>query len=643
MKSGFCIALAAVAAQAFIACGSPAAPLEAYGRLPSIERVSISPDGRKLAVIVTSDEERHIAIRTLADGSTKVLRAGNAKVRDLNWAGPNHLLVTSTATATIPFIRAPRSEWATSVDYDLTTGKMRQLLRGGIKGSTDSLNVTFGSPSVRIIKGKPVVFLVGIEFVAREGRAALFRVDLESGREEMINAGYPETLDWLVGPDGEPLAQSLYDPKSGRWSIRTATDAGWRQLHAVDAPIERPWLAGLGRDGTSILVSEWLDGTNLLREVQPSAPVWGDPFRHRLFDETILDSQSERLVGLYTLVGEEDRYEFFDPLDTAVWRKVTRLYEGQRVSLVDWSLDRNRVVVRVDSPSEGPFYALVDIDAGKAGSIGRVYESLTAADISAVRLVSYKARDGLEISGYLTLPKGRPARDLPLVVLPHGGPESRDEPGFDWWSQALASRGYAVLQPNFRGSSGFSLKFTEAGYGEWGRKMQTDLSDGIHYLVAEGTVDPQRVCIVGASYGGYAALAGAAFDAANYRCAASVAGPSELRRMVRWSKQKSGERSQRYWTRFMGAEDPDDPILQAVSPALHADKIAIPVLLVHGKDDTVVPLEQSRIMEKALKEAGNPAETLIMDGEDHWLSRGETRLQMLKTLVTFLETHNPPQ
>jgi dipeptidyl aminopeptidase/acylaminoacyl peptidase len=218
----------------------------------------------------------------------------------------------------------------------------------------------------------------------------------------------------------------------------------------------------------------------------------------------------------------------------------------------------------------------------------------------------------------------------------------RDEPGFDWWAQAMASRGYAVLQVNYRGSAGFGWNFLKAGFGEWGRKMQTDLSDGVRHLAAEGIVDPKRVCIVGASYGGYAALAGATLDPGVYRCAASIAGPSDMRRFVVWSKTQSGIEAQRYWSRFMGAEALRDPVLQQISPAMNADKTEIPILLIHGRDDTVVPLEQSQIMERALQKAGKPVEMVVMPGEDHWLSRGDTRLQMLSSVVGFLEKHNPP-
>jgi dipeptidyl aminopeptidase/acylaminoacyl peptidase len=253
----------------------------------------------------------------------------------------------------------------------------------------------------------------------------------------------------------------------------------------------------------------------------------------------------------------------------------------------------------------------------------------------------YTAADGLAIPGYLTLPTGKPPTQLPLVVLVHGGPAARVTADFEWWPQALASQGYAVLQANFRGSA-LGTKFVVAGFGEWGRKMQTDLSDGVRHLAKEGIVDPARVCIVGASYGGYAALAGVTLDPGVYRCAVSVAGVGDVGRMLEWEKRNSSERAQRFWDRFMGVDGPEDPVVQTISPAENAAAANVPVLLIHGKDDTVVPYEQSEAMLRALRRADKNAELVTLKREDHWLSRGETRVQMLQASVAFLHLHNPP-
>jgi dipeptidyl aminopeptidase/acylaminoacyl peptidase len=362
------------------------------------------------------------------------------------------------------------------------------------------------------------------------------------------------------------------------------------------------------------------------------------------FSRAIEDPVTHRIIGGEN-VGAAVNYRFFDPADQAVWSGIAKAYPGEVVRLVSWSDDRQRIVVRVDGPSDGVSFGLIDLKTGAVRKIGDAYKGLAAEDISPVKTITYSAADGLAIPAYLTLPRGRAPKDLPLIVLPHGGPAVRDDPGFDWWSQALAARGYVVLQPQFRGSAGLGWDHLAAGFGQWGRKMQTDLSDGVRFLVKEGIVDPRRVCIVGASYGGYAALAGAAFDPGVYRCAASIAGPADLRRMLAWTKEREGRGDSnvlRYWDRFMGASNPSDPVLEAISPAAHADKIDIPILLIHGKDDTVVDYQQSRLMATALKAAGKSVEFVTLDGEDHWLSREATRIRMLQSLVAFLEANNPP-
>jgi dipeptidyl aminopeptidase/acylaminoacyl peptidase len=229
--------------------------------------------------------------------------------------------------------------------------------------------------------------------------------------------------------------------------------------------------------------------------------------------------------------------------------------------------------------------------------------------------------------------------------LPHGGPGARDTLDFDWLREAIVSRGYAVLQPNFRGSSGYPNGFQQAGYGEWGRKMQTDLSDGVRHLVAEGVVDPKRVCIFGWSYGGYAALAGATLEHGVYRCAADMAGPSDLRLMLQYVETKTGSRnndSLRFWDRYMGVKGPGDPALDLISPARQAANAEIPILIVHGKDDTVVDYRQSTVMADALRQAGKPVSLVSLDSEDHWGSRSETRLQLLRAVMDFLIANNPP-
>lgn len=281
---------------------------------------------------------------------------------------------------------------------------------------------------------------------------------------------------------------------------------------------------------------------------------------------------------------------------------------------------------------------LVDIKTGDAKDLGVSY-TMRGADVGPMRMITYKATDGLAIQAVLTLPPGRNPKNLPFVVLPHGGPSARDYPGFDWLAQAFASRGYAVLQPNFRGSTGYGAAFENAGDGEWGRKMQTDISDGLAFLAKEGIVDPKRVCIAGASYGGYAALAGVTLQQGLYRCAVSVAGLSDLQTFYddRMRISASNRTIFRNFQRQIGSGQN----LKDISPARFADRADAPILLIHGKDDTIVLYKHSDIMADALKRANKPFELVTLPGGDHWLTTSETRLAMLEAMVAFIEKHNP--
>lgn len=640
--------VASATAALLSAWAAEAAPLEAYGRLPGVEQAELSPSGKFVALVQTDGEDRTIVIKTTADLKTTFIgRLGSAKLRALAWAGDNHLIATTSTTTQPRDVWAARGEWLLAHDLNLTTGRLRTLMENVRSGSDrdriDAMNTISGSPVVRMISGKPVVFLRGQYMYNNKGRRGLFRVDLDAGSEVLVQTGGRPAYDWVVDAGGEPVAQALYNDSPGVWTLIVRNGSGdWRTAQVSNAPIDTPDIEGLGRDGKSVLLAtpDEERGTTW-REVSLETGTSGDPLPGDA-QGAIFDPATGRWIGQVAETGDSIDYNFFDSRDAATWRAVVRAFPGDIVSLASWSDDRKKILVRVDSAELGPAYAIVDLTTRQADWLAAEYPALKEGDISPVKPVRYKAADGLEITGYLTLPRGREAKNLPLVLLVHGGPASRDRPGFDWWAQALASRGYAVLQANYRGSDGLGASFHRAGFGEFGRKMQTDLSDGVRDLARQGLVDPKRVCIVGGSYGGYAALAGVTLDRGIYRCAASYAGPADLRSLLADSARKGGRDSLRYWQRFIGARDSSDPVLDKVSPAAHAAEVNVPLLMIHGRDDTVVPVWQSRKMASALKDADKPVELIELEGEDHWLSRGGTRLQMLKAMVDFLERNNPP-
>jgi dipeptidyl aminopeptidase/acylaminoacyl peptidase len=311
------------------------------------------------------------------------------------------------------------------------------------------------------------------------------------------------------------------------------------------------------------------------------------------------------------------------------------------VRMIAWSADRKRIVVATSGPRNPGAYFMYDAARDAVSTIGRRHPNLPQRELGETFVIKYPARDGAKIPGYLTMPPGKGEKNLPLVVLPHGGPETRDYAMFDPWVQMLANRGYAVLQPNFRGSGGYGKRFAEAGHRQWGRLMQDDITDAVKALVKDGTADPNRVCIVGASYGGYAALAGGAFTPELYKCVVSISGISDVLKMMENEDYRAQGDSYAfdYWRRWVGDPVADAEQMKLISPINHAAKFKAPVLLIHGSDDDVVLASQSMSMKGALRKAGKQADLMLIDGEGHTPIQQFTKLYILTEVERFVTTH----
>jgi dipeptidyl aminopeptidase/acylaminoacyl peptidase len=635
--------VATVAALLASAPALAAPPLAAYGQLPGISNVEVSPDGTKWAAILGDETKAEIQIRELATNKLiAVTPTEKAKARGLEWIGPDHLVVTVSTTGAVMGLSGPRREWFVLLDYSLK----RERWRAVMQGIEDSISAAAGEATGLMLDGKPVIVVPAYTLSGNVYVSTLFRISLDTMQAKRIEPGNEDTIDWAVGPDGEALARVDYDQKSGEWRLYTRADNRLKRTYTEVAPLDGPYLRALGANGDTLLISTKKSGVRQTHDLSLAGGSLSAPRPELDTDRLLTDQVTLRLSGTVDSSLETIDYRFFSENEQKLWRGLAKAFPGELVTLASWSDDRMTAIVEVDGLTNGDAFFVVDRKAKSANFLAARYPGIGPEDVAPVKAIRYKAADGLEIPAYVTLPRGRPGKNLPLIVLPHGGPESRDTPGFNWWAQALASRGYAVLQPQFRGSSGFGSDHRDAGYGQWGRKMQTDLSDGVRYLVKEGTVDPKRVCIAGASYGGYAALAGPTLDPGVYRCASAVAGVSDLRRMLAAEiSDANGSRENatlRYWKRFMGTETVNNPVLDMISPAKLVDKATVPIQLIHGKDDTVVRFEQSTSMEKALRAAGKLVELVTLPGEDHWLSRAPTRIAMLTAMVAFLEKHNPP-
>jgi dipeptidyl aminopeptidase/acylaminoacyl peptidase len=590
-------------------------------------------------MIRTSVNFRVLVIVSLAEKKVlgKPLRLGTVKLRSIEWADNDRLMIVASQTAAPLGLIGRVHEWYLLNVWDVAKQKLSGYPDPEKSEDVRIMNVLSDAVTVRRIDGHTMLFVPGI-YLSGETLPALFRVDLDSGRQRMVREGTEQTEGWLVDDKGDVVAEEDYNEHDQRWRMLERRGGHLQEIASGHEPIDIPQLLGFGPEPGTLLVQTHEDGDPVWRLLSLKDGTFGPSMAERDSLETpIEDRQTYRMIGgVHT--DDSSHYVFFDTHIRAIWNSITDGYEGEQLEFVSASTDFMKVVVKVNGPLHGFSYDLMDLTTHKAEPIGEVYEGVGTP--LEVKRITYKAADGLEIPAYLTLPRGKPARNLPLIMFPHGGPAARDTAEFDWWAQAMAAQGYLVMQPNYRGST-LTMEHLSKGFGEWGRKMQTDLSDGVRYLVKEGVADPARVCIVGASYGGYAALAGVTLDPGVYRCAISVAGISDLKRMLNAVEPDAGS-ERRYWNRFIGVAGPSDPLLQQLSPIKHVDAITAPVLLIHGRDDTVVQFDQSTAMLDAMKHAKKDVEMVTLKHEDHWLSSSETRLQMLQASVEFLRAHNPP-
>jgi dipeptidyl aminopeptidase/acylaminoacyl peptidase len=649
---------------AFATGAMAAPPLEDYAKLPQVGDIDISPKGDHIAVLASVGDEGRLIVRDVATGQPLLaVNTGTVKVHDIRWMGNNHIAIRISQTITNnPFISNDKIEVYQTTVYNIVTKKSTIIFRTSARKIFPATYSYFGYSTSNgheygYFDGEPLKSTTGNSYSDQEKstgvlpdsedvRLDLYRVDLDTDEVETVTGGSPRNdFNWVVAPDGTVTAESTYRQDSGEWRLYAHTNSG-ALLDRVTSATHDVELDGLGRTpNTALVFRPSTEGDWSYREYNVDSPsagveLFGDLGVARL----IRDPVTQLLLGAEGNPSNPT-VKLFDPALQAKYDKAKRPFTGERVNLVSWSSNMDNLIVETDGAQDSGTYFLVDIPGRKASAIGWAYPTIMQADVAPVSIVAYKAADGLEMEGVLTLPPGPARKNLALIVLPHGGPVARDALGFDWWAQALASRGYAVFQPNFRGSSGYGKAFEDAGHGQWGRKMQTDISDGVAVLAKQGVIDPSRVCIVGASYGGYAALAGVTVQHGLYRCAAAFAPITDVADMMVWHERENGSVNNevtRYFNQFVGVSSRADPVLNTISPRRLAARADAPILLIHGKDDTTVPIEQSRGMADALRSAGKPVEMIELNDEDHHLTKAVTRSQMLAAVVAFVEKYNPP-
>lgn len=646
----------AAASLALPAAAVTVPPLADYGKLPAADDVRLSPQGDKIAYMAFDQGKRAIVARSVDGPVLVALAAGDHKLRYLTWADDIHLILEFTAYVNSDALLGYQGEVGESVVINVQTQKSF----GVFSGNPKILGTTFGYFGHATQGGRTYGYFGGVtltgggsaaasfdmrHYSIEHGHTDLYKVDLDTGAAEVASGGSEKvSTSWLVDSAGKIVARDDYDQKTGE--RRIYADAAEQQLFTrFSDPTGDHGIVAQGRTPASVLVHQRSRETNNWTELEYQGgsgrdPV--DPFNGEVVRAELTDSRGLLMGGVTN--SDAPKTILFDPALQAKFDRASRAFKGEQAFLASATDNLDRMIVYTEGEGDSGTYYFADMPAHKASAILWRYPTILQDAIGPVSVITYHAADGLEMQGVLTLPPGRPAKGLPVVVLPHGGPEARDYAHFDWLAQAFASRGYAVFQPNFRGSNGFGLAFRDAGYGQWGRKMQTDVSDGLAELIRQGTVDPKRACIVGASYGGYVALAGVTVQQGLYRCAVAIAPVSDLNLMLTWREAKFGQEGEvsRSDHAYMGVSSAGDPTLKGLSPARLAGKADAPILLIHGKQDTTVPFQQSDVMRHALTDAGKPVTFVELNGEDHYLSKAPTRTQAIEAAVAFVLKNNPP-
>jgi dipeptidyl aminopeptidase/acylaminoacyl peptidase len=618
---------------------TPQPPIEAYGDLPKFSNFTISPTGSHVAYIERGAGADVLVVLNRETGDNWAVGIEELKVNQVEWAGPDYVIVG--AFEAIRFSGQTRkANYTGAYSINIETRKITALLAGNTAGLY--ANQTGIGRIVGLSDEAGYVYMPAFSSSGDSAVYSLYKVSLETGRGRIVSRGRNQVIDYVVAPNGTILAEETYSNRTDDYKIRTRQSGEWETIFEQDSPEGPRGLVGAMPDGSGLVYfSRSQNGFNALYKMD-----FTGEFSSAIMAREATEINRVMVDANRTIVGVEyggltPSYEFFDADLTAEIAAIQEQVGTATVRLQSWTKDWTKLVLYIEGTNYAGDYILLDRASGELLRLARSRPDIPKDAIGELLTIEYKARDGLSIPALLTIPRGAEIENLPLIVMPHGGPENHDQVGFHYMAQYFANRGYLVFQPNFRGSDGFGTEFTEAGYGGWGSTMQHDITDGVHALINGGQADPARICIVGWSYGGYAALAGGAFTPDLYQCVASIAGVSDLPRILVDERRDHGRNHWvvEYWEDVMANGDASRDTLREKSPAMYAENFQAPVLLMHGREDLTVKINQSRRMRKALNRVDHPVELIEYRGGDHSLLSPGDRLNALQELDKFVSTH----
>lgn len=616
---------------------TPPLPISAYGSLPSISNVKLSPSGNALALIKNLNGTLVLTTYNLINGeSFPVLQADNVDVM-LNWYtwGNDDVLLISAAYTTRQ--RTTKYTSTRLYKFDISNEKKLTLLIKS-KKSKDERLAQFQDNIISLMPTEKDKILMAIDFDI-PNKPSLYEVDIRTKQRKRIKRAKTYIDNWIADQQGRARISFNIDDTTFSYKLFDIDGKKARDLWSYEV-FEQGVVHVLGFDldpnilyiralhqGRYAVFKVDLQDKTLKREL-----IFADD-KYDVDGSLMYSPKTGAVVGL-SHKGDNDNKVYWDEHYIAFKKALNKALPDSDNTIISMSEDQNKYVLYSSSKTKAGDYYLGDRKTKSLEYLASLYPQINEHNYASKQLVHYKARDGIEIEGYLTKPvNSQENSKLPAIIFPHGGPMARDYAGFDYWAELFANRGYVVFQPNFRGSSGYGYDFEMASIEGWGQAMQDDLQDASKWLIEQNIIDPNKVCIAGASYGGYAALMAAVKHEDSFKCAASFAGVSDLERIVQDARHFTNKEVVR---KQLGT---DSDKLEAASPINFAKQINIPILLIHGTDDKVVPVKHSRQMADELEDYDKNVRYIEIEDANHHLSVQAHRMQTLEEMVDFFDKH----
>lgn len=605
-----------------------------FAELPMLTNPQLAPDGKRFAAQLAVRGQQYLAVVAIDGGATQLIATGDTDLHWWRWVNDAWLVIG--VGKTISF-RGDELYITRAIGVRADGGKVVALNTHETAQLGGQLVWTAHDGTPRILLAAQTSIYTG----ERGFWPQVDEVDVSTGKHRMVLGGREGVMDWYA--DGAGVVRmgigSTDDGRQRRLLYRADGHSDFRvvdRAKGIHDDLLVPSLF-LPESGKALVVQDDAKGFSALWEFDLATMQTGKQiFAAPGYDIAgpMVDPVRSTLLGVQVTEHRTTTY-WSDPSMAALKKKLAGMVQGARVEITSFSADHSVVIAKVGDASAPGAYFVYRATDQLFQPLAMNNQTLKLRRLHPVKTIRYKARDGLEIEAVLTLPSGSAGKNLPLILMPHGGPSARDDEDWDWWAQFVADRGYAVIQPNYRGSTGYGTSFLRKGEGQWGLAMQDDLNDAVTALAEQGIADPKRVCVVGGSYGGYAALRAAQRDGKLFRCAVSFAGVADLGRMVGYDSQFLFGASSKDWLK---AQAPD---FKAVSPLYHPGEFSTPVLLVHGRKDRRVPFQQSKSMADRLQAEGKTVTFIEQPEGDHFFTRQEDRLSFLKALEAFLAKYNP--